>query len=57
MNNAPNQAKDELGQKILKIKKAKGWKWNDIADRLGYSPKLGFICTITEGPPEGLVSV
>ena len=34
----PNQAKDELGQKILKIKKARDWKWNDIAAKLGYSP-------------------
>ena len=34
----PNQAKDELGQRILAIKKAKGWKWADVAAKLSYSP-------------------
>ena len=38
MNGTANAAKDELGQRILKIKRAKGMKWNDIAARLGHSP-------------------
>ncbi|MDR3524570.1 MAG: cyanase [Acetobacteraceae bacterium] len=33
-----NDAKTELGQKILKLKKAKGLNWADIAGQLGYSP-------------------
>lgn len=33
-----NDAKAELGQKILKLKKTKGLKWTDIADRIGMSP-------------------
>ena len=33
-----NDAKTELGRKILKIKKAKGLKWGDIAARITMSP-------------------
>lgn len=33
-----NDAKTELGQKILKIKKQKGLKWADIATHIGYAP-------------------
>ena len=33
-----NDAKTELGQKILKLKQQKGLKWTDIAAHLGYSP-------------------
>ncbi len=33
-----NDAKTELGQKILKLKKQKGLKWTDIATHIGYSP-------------------
>ena len=33
-----NDAKTELGQKILKIKKQKGLKWTDIATHIGYAP-------------------
>ncbi|GAA5264250.1 cyanate lyase [Acidiphilium sp. MT5] len=33
-----NEAKTALGQKILKIKKAKGLTWTDIAAKLGHAP-------------------
>jgi len=33
-----NDAKTELGQKILKLKKQKSLSWADIATHLGYSP-------------------
>ena len=33
-----NDAKTELGQKILKIKKQKNLKWTDIAAHIGYAP-------------------
>lgn len=33
-----NDAKTELGQKILKIKAQKGLKWTDIAAHIGFSP-------------------
>ncbi len=33
-----NDAKTALGQKILKIKKAEGLKWTEIAARIGMSP-------------------
>ncbi|MGK7866083.1 cyanase [Falsiroseomonas sp. E2-1-a20] len=33
-----NDAKTDLGKKILKIKKAKGLKWGDLANRIGMSP-------------------
>ena len=33
-----NDAKTELGRKILKLKKAKGLKWSDVAARIGMSP-------------------
>ncbi len=33
-----NEPKTELGLKILKLKKAKGLKWTDIAAHIGYSP-------------------
>ena len=33
-----NDAKTELGRKILKLKRAKGLKWQDIAARIGMSP-------------------
>ena len=33
-----NDAKAELGHKILKLKKAKGLKWSDVANRIGMSP-------------------
>ena len=33
-----NDAKAELGRKILKLKKAKGLKWSDVAARIGMSP-------------------
>ncbi len=35
---AMNDAKTELGHKILKIKKKQGLKWADIAARIGMSP-------------------
>lgn len=33
-----NDAKTELGQRILAIKQAKGLSWTDIAARLGHAP-------------------
>ena len=33
-----NDGKTELGRKILKLKKAKGLKWSDVAARIGMSP-------------------
>jgi cyanate lyase len=33
-----NEEKTALGQKILKLKKAKGLTWTNIATKLGYSP-------------------
>lgn len=33
-----NDAKTELGRKLLKLKKQHGWKWTDIAARLGHAP-------------------
>ncbi len=33
-----NDEKTALGRKILKIKKAKGLKWADLANRIGMSP-------------------
>jgi len=34
----PNQSKDELARAILRLKKAKGLKWSDLASRIGMSP-------------------
>jgi cyanate lyase len=33
-----NEAKTALGQKIIAAKKAKGWTWPQVAEKLGYSP-------------------
>ena len=33
-----NDAKTELGRKILRIKKSKGLKWAEVAARIGQSP-------------------
>jgi cyanate lyase len=33
-----NNAKTELGQKILKLKKHLGLSWNDIAAKIGHAP-------------------
>ncbi|MDA8052232.1 MAG: cyanase [Rhodospirillales bacterium] len=33
-----NEAKTDLGRKILRIKREKGLSWKEIAARLGYSP-------------------
>jgi len=33
-----NDAKTELGQKILKLKKHLGLSWNDIAAKIGHAP-------------------
>ncbi len=33
-----NDAKTALGRKIVAAKKAKGWTWPQLAEKLGYSP-------------------
>ena len=33
-----NDAKTALGQKIVAAKKAKGWTWQQIAEKLGHAP-------------------
>ena len=33
-----NEAKTALGLKIIAAKKAKGWTWPQVAEKLGYSP-------------------
>ena len=33
-----NDEKTSLGYKLLKIKKQRGWTWNDIAEKLGHAP-------------------
>ncbi len=33
-----NDAKTALGLKIIAAKKAKGWTWPQVAEKLGYSP-------------------
>ena len=33
-----NEARTALGQKIRSAKKAKGWTWGEVADRLGQAP-------------------
>ncbi len=33
-----NDTKAELGRKILRVKKAQGLTWNDVAARLGHAP-------------------
>ncbi len=33
-----NDEKTALGRKILNIKKAKGWTWPQVAEKLGYAP-------------------
>jgi cyanate lyase len=33
-----NDAKTALGRKIIAAKKAKGWTWPEVAEKLGYSP-------------------
>lgn len=33
-----NEAKTQLGQKIVAIKRQKKWTWKDVAERIGLSP-------------------
>ena len=33
-----NEAKTALGQKIIAAKKAKGWTWPQVAEKLGHAP-------------------
>ncbi len=33
-----NDAKTELGHRILAAKRRKGWRWADVAQKLGHSP-------------------
>ena len=33
-----NDAKTALGQKIVAAKKAKGWTWPQVAEKLGHAP-------------------
>ena len=35
-----NEAKTALGKKIIAAKKAKGWTWPQVAEKLGFSPGL-----------------